>query len=386
MEFRLKKATDIIVFYYPVLYLFLALLSNDIARKISLIMILMLILNIVYSRNKSQVFLLLIVFGLIFYNAFVFGLNYVVHQDFYGYVLILLICINYSSKRNFLNFNSLFTYKNIMISISLFSVIVVVSILFGNGLQRSTEWGTSMPLLYGPYELPHSLSYQLIAMFMYASIGYHKYNNFYFIIFMLSFSGMLVWTGVRSSFLVFAFVLLFEYFNIKKISIKSVIILSGLFVSLYLLLFTNFFQNNPIIQKTIKALSQTSGITNGRTDFNNYLTNVYLNKLNIMEKVFGIGIEKLRHYMSLRYATALHAHNDVFNTLLGMGLIGFMIYIFLLIKFCMLNTKWFKTFIPIFLLAFANGLFMYTAFTPCLPVFLVYFQQLESKRAKIIYE
>ena len=203
---------------------------------------------------------------------------------------------------------------------------------------------------------------------------------------MLSFSGMLVWTGVRSSFLVFAFVLLFEYFNIKKISIKSVIILSGLFVSLYLLLFTNFFQNNPIVQKTIKALSQTSGITNGRTDFNNYLTNVYLNKLNIMEKVFGIGIEKLRHYMSLRYATALHAHNDVFNTLLGMGLIGFMIYIFLLIKFCMLNTKWFKTFIPIFLLAFTNGLFMYTAFTPCLPVFLVYFQQLESKRAKIIYE
>ena len=164
----------------------------------------------------------------------------------------------------------------------------------------------------------------------------------------------------------------------KSMSKKTIIISGLLFVFLYLLFFTDFLYNNPIIQKTIKALSQTSGITNGRTDFNSYLSSVYLEKLTLIEKLLGCGIDKLRYFMSLRYTTALHAHNDLFNALLGMGAVGLIIYLRCLLKLCKTNTEWIKVFIPIFVLAFTNGLFMYTAFTPCLAIFPIYISNLNK--------
>ena len=159
-------------------------------------------------------------------------------------------------------------------------------------------------------------------------------------------------------------------------------IMFGLTFVLYLLFFTDFLYNNPIIQKTIQALSQTSGITNGRTDFNSYLSSVYSEKLTLIEKILGCGIDKLRYFMSLRYATALHAHNDLLNSLLGMGAVGLILYLRYLLSLCKTNAEWIKVFIPIFVLAFTNGLFMYTAFTPCLAIFPIYIGNLKTKQIK----
>ena len=103
--------------------------------------------------------------------------------------------------------------------------------------------------------------------------------------------------------------------------------------------------------------------------------------MNILEKIFGISIEKLRYYMSLRYTTALHAHNDVLNSLIGMGFIGFALYFKLFIGFCKNCKHWILMFIPIFILAFTNGLYMYIAFTPAIPIFILYFDVLgEAKK------
>ena len=378
---KIKKSNILyrFIIYYPIIYLYAAIISNDLARKLSLLLIIMLIINIILEKKKTKFITLCIVIVFSAYNLATFGLEYVIHQDFYGYVLLILLCVSCADRNVITLINSLLTKRTLMTACVLFLLGIVISIIRGNGLQISYEWGTTMPLLYGPYELPHSLSYQLLIMFMYASIGQHKYKEKTFTIYMLAFVLMLVWTGVRSSFLTLFIFLCFEYNSIKSMSKKTIIISGLLFVFLYLLFFTDFLYNNPIFQKTIQALSQTSGITNGRTDFNSYLSSVYSEKLTLIEKILGCGIDKLRYFMSLRYTTALHAHNDLFNTLLGMGAVGLILYLRCLLKLRKTNTEWIKVFIPIFVLAFTNGLFMYTAFTPCLAIFPIYISNLNTK-------
>ena len=381
---KIKKSHILYSFiiYYPIIYLYAAIISNDLARKLSLLLIVMLIINIILEKKKTKIVSLCIVLIFTAYNLIAFGLEYIIHQDFYGYVLLIFLCISCANRNVIALINNLLTKRTLITACVLFLLGIVISILQGSGLQISYEWGTTMPLLYGPYELPHSLSYQLLCLFMYASIGKHKYKEKAFTIYMLAFVLMLVWTGVRSSFLTLFILLCFEYDSIKSMSKKTIIISGLLFVFLYLLFFTDFLYNNPIIQKTMQALSQTSGITNGRTDFNSYLSSVYLEKLTLIEKILGCGIDKLRYFMSLRYSTALHAHNDLFNSLLGMGAIGLILYLSSLLKLCKTNTEWIKVFIPIFVLAFTNGLFMYTAFTPCLAIFPVYISNLNAKTYK----
>ena len=98
------------------------------------------------------------------------------------------------------------------------------------------------------------------------------------------------------------------------------------------------------------------------------------------EKVLGVGMDRLREYMYLRYGTELHAHNDMLNTLIGMGTVGLLLFLVLLVDFCKVNRKWGYVFIPVFILACTNGLFLYTAVTPALPVLLVYFKIIETKK------
>ena len=382
MKIKKSKILYSFIIYYPVIYLYAAIISNDLARKLSLLLIVMLIINIILEKKKTKIVSLCIVLIFTAYNLISFGLEYIIHQDFYGYVLLMLLCISCANRNVISLINNLLTKRTLTTACVLFLLGIVISILRGSGLQISHEWGTTMPLLYGPYELPHSLSYQLLILFMYASIGHHKYKEKMFITYMLAFVFMLVWTGVRSSFLVLFILFCFEYNSINSMSKKTIIISGLLFVFCYLLFFTDFLYNNPIIQKTMQALSKTSGITNGRTDFNSYLSSVYLEKLTLIEKILGCSIDKLRYFMSLRYTTALHAHNDLFNSLLGMGAVGLILYLSSLLKLCKTNAEWIKAFIPIFVLAFTNGLFMYTAFTPFLAIFPIYISNLNAKAYK----
>lgn len=373
---------NMLAIFYPTIYITLAFFSNDIARKLSLLTMLVLAFEILYQRKKKTFCILLVILLMVGYNTLAYGVKYIIHQDFYGYIILMLVFLYYSDKKNRNDVNELLSKRNIICMSVLFLLVILCSALFKNGLQFSAEWGTSIPLLYGPYELPHSLAYQLILMYLFASIGYHKYGDKLFLALMGLFSLLIVWTGVRSAFLAFVIILIFEYSSIKKTSNKMLIFMAMLAVGFYFLLFTDFLYENPIVQKSIQALSQKSGITNGRIDFNSYLSKIYINNMTLIEKLFGIGIDKLRYYMSLRYATALHAHNDVFNALVGMGGIGLVLYLKLFFDYCRINKRWICVFIPVFVLLFTNGLFMYTAFTPALVAFQVYFNELDEVKRK----
>lgn len=382
MRVRISGIVNVLTIFYPVLYVFFAFFSNDIARKLALIMLVLIIVEILIKKKRKQVVLALVVFSFVLVNIVKFGLNYVVHQDFYSYILFLLVCLIFANPKKIQALNSIISKKNLLVLCYSFLIIVFFSILFRNGLQFSSEWGSSKPFLYGPYELPHSLAYQLIIMYAYASIGYHRYNDKTFLILMVVFFVLAAWTGVRSAFLTLVIMIALEFCKMRNTSTKMQIVIWGSILLGYLFLFTNIPYNNPIVKKTIVALSKSSGISNGRTDFNHYLLSIFTTRLSIGEYVFGTGMEKLREFMFLRYGTALHAHNDILNTLIGMGVFGLALYSKLFIDFCKGNKKWGYALVPIFVLAFTNGLYLYTSFTPALPILLIYFDGLISKRVK----
>ena len=180
---KIKKSNILYSFiiYYPIIYLYAAIISNDLARKLALLLIVMLIINIILEKKKTKIVSLCIVLIFTAYNLIAFGLEYIIHQDFYGYVLLILLCISCANRNVIALINNLLTKRALTTACVLFLLGIVISILRGSGLQISYEWGTTMPLLYGPYELPHSLSYQLLILFMYASIGQHKYKEKMFI-------------------------------------------------------------------------------------------------------------------------------------------------------------------------------------------------------------
>lgn len=363
------------------LYIALELVSDSVSRKLALVTMAILLIEIARKKDVRQYFVLLLIYLLTVGNIMLHGINYVVHQDYYGYALLLLICLFFSNESHRDELNALLSKKVIAALCVAFLSIVAASIFVKNGLRYSNEWGATAPFLYGPYELPHTLAYQLIVMYLIASIGWHKYG-YIFLGFMLAFTALLAWTGVRSAFLVLAIILVCEYFSIPSVWKKSIIFIAVFMGACYALLFTDFLQNSPIIQKTLHAIRSGSGISNSRTDFNTYLTQWYFHGLNGFEKIFGVGMDRLREYMYLRYGTALHAHNDILNVLVGMGATGLFLYLKLFVDFCRVNRKWGYVFLPIFLLAFTNGLFLYTGVTPALPVFLVYFKVIKDLKAE----
>ena len=98
MKIKKSRILYSLIIYYPILYLYAAIISNDLARKLSLVLIVMLTINIILEKKKSKIVSLCIVFIFTAYNLMVFGLEYVIHQDFYGYVLLILVCISCADR------------------------------------------------------------------------------------------------------------------------------------------------------------------------------------------------------------------------------------------------------------------------------------------------
>ena len=100
MKIKKSKILYSFIIYYPVIYLYAAIISNDLARKLSLLLIVMLIINIILEKKKTKIVSLCIVLIFTAYNLISFGLEYIIHQDFYGYVLLMLLCISCATRNS----------------------------------------------------------------------------------------------------------------------------------------------------------------------------------------------------------------------------------------------------------------------------------------------
>lgn len=375
ININIKKVFFFILVLFPVIYIYLEILSNNISRKLCIIVLIMLFIEILRKNNKKLFFSLVLVLSITLLNFYLYGVQYILHQDFYSFILFYLVCIFFSEKSN-INYVERFLTKNFIIFVSfLYIFALFLSVIFFDGINTVDEWGTSNRFLYGPFEYPHILAYQLLALYVLASIGFTKGYKHLFLLLKFLFLCLIIWTGVRSAFLVLMIVVFFEYILIKSFNKKFLILLSILFAFVLSIYFLDFFYTNPIVSKTVYAINQPSGITNSRLDFITYLSKFYFCYLDIKQEIFGIGLNELRNYMYLRYGTELHSHNDPLNMLVGFGIIGLCMYLYALIKFCRTNKKWAYVFIPVIALSLTNGLYIYSAFTPCLPLFIILFKE-----------
>lgn len=374
MIISLRKIITYLAIYYPAIYTILYMISDEYGRLLAQIMLILCFGGMIQSKKKKTYLSLIYILIICLINVMLHGIQYMFNLDFYGFILLLLIISLYLND-NYLNEleSKLVNEKVIKTSIFIYYIIIVISIFMDNGLRIESAWGVSIPMLYGPFELPHSLAYNQIIIFCMASILFRKTSKkLYLIIEAISFI-CIIWTGVRTVTLVIIIMLAYDLLKLKKVKIKYYIFsLLGLFF-VFALLFSDIVINNPVVQKTLNALSK-GNISNSRDDFNSYLLNFFCNRLSLSEKILGIGLPNLRSYMFLRYGTELHAHNDIFNVLIGMGLITFMYYARKIWLFCKKAGKILPIFIVIFLLSFFNGLYMYIGFTPSIAILIIYYK------------
>ena len=383
MTISLRKIITHLTIYYPALYTILYMISDEYGRLLAQIMLILCIIGMLKIKKKSVFISLICIVAICLGNIVLHGINYMFNLDFYGFILLLLICSLYLND-NYLNEleRVLSKEKVVKTTILLYYLIICFSIITHNGLRKEEAWGVSIPMLYGPFELPHSLAYNQIIIFCMASILFRKTSKkLYVLIEALSFM-CIIWTGVRTVTLVIIIMLAYDLHKLKKVKIKYYIFSLLCLFFVFALLFSDIVINNPVVQKTLNVLSK-GNISNSRDDFNSYLLNFFYNRLSLSEQLLGIGLPNLRSYMFLRYGTELHAHNDIFNVLIGMGVITFLYYTRRILLFCKKAGKMLPVFIVIFLLSFFNGLYMYVGFTPSIAILIIYYKTICSHKEAI---
>ena len=339
-DYDLKKVISNIAFFYPVLYTFLYTINPSFSNglfKVIVILLLLASVNSIVRRdkyiNKNILVLgmLLVISALEVSRTSIRNLG---NQDVFGYVgLILLFSIKYSS---------------------------------------------TFSLLYGQFEIPHSLAYILLALYALSSLQYRLYKK-KLPLYMMGLSFVcVVWTGVRSGLLALLILVIMDYLGIKNKTRKITVMFVLVVGVLGLLSFTDILTNNPLVQKTMNA-AESGTISNGRDKFAQVLFAYYLFAESNMERFCGIGINGIRQIMKSVYNVEIHAHNDFFNVLLGYGMPGTVLFWSMLIAFCKKVKFGFIVFVILIILALTNGLFMYISFTPLMIYLAIYVDQFFDK-------
>lgn len=359
---------------------FLQLFFSGLSNKYVLIM---LVITYVYwikyvANIKSFLMTNLFLICYTMYNAVSFGAAQVMHSDYYTFVFFMLSLEVFMKKNVRLSFFDFFlkNYNRYITFTALFGVIMILSLIFGNGLRYNYD--SVAPILYGPYDVQHQLGYILTGI--YCAVSVYQYGGFSNVLLRLIkvlCVLCVVCTGVRSAFLGMLIVILADYFSMRNVSKKALVAVISILVVSYVVFFTDILYQIPIVQRTLYATSQGS-ITNGRERFADVLITYYKTATNFIEKFCGIGMTNLRDVMRNAHIGGIHAHNDYVNALVGYGLIGLLIYVVcqLRVLFSM-NNRFYTVLLGalFFILSYYNGMAMYSLFTPSLLIVILFFDK-----------
>lgn len=383
-----NKLLFIIISTYQFIYTFLSFFSDSLSNKYAAFIFILayICFNLRLSRTKIIYILIsnIIIIFTIAYHAYWFGIDQIFHSDFYsiiGLYILMLLFIKRDFRKKFLKF-FLNNSRLYLYSCFFFLFVVIASVIWKNGLR--TDFGTTVPILYGPFEAAHILGYICISIYcglhlLQSQTGPHSnYVTRIYILLKLICSGMVIWTSARSAVLALLIIVFADFISLRSWTKRVFILFSSIFLFLLLTISTNILSNIPIVQKTVNAMLSGS-ITNGRERFNRVLLYYYEYSLNTWQKIFGIGMNNLRHFMKNSIGAPIHAHNDYINALVGYGLLGLVLYLAMQIKlYLSISNKFYSLLLQlfIFVLAYFNGLAMYIAFTPLLIIVIVYFDEL----------
>ncbi len=379
---NLEKWVFSVIITYCFVNILLAMISPGLVNRYVLVILVM--MYIYYNKKvackKIGTFFAFNVL-LISYTCYYLishGISMVFHSDYYSFVLIILLFFSFSDQGVRQRFTVFFRKFEKMYMASVISTFValIVSIAFLDGLHKG--FGISLPILYGPYSVPHELGYALTGM--YCGLGLLSERNEKKIkVLKIICVILVIWTAARSAVIAIALVICADYLSIKRRSLKLIIGAVLVCAGLYIFLFTDVLYNNPLMQKTLLSISNGS-ITNGRERFASIILDYYSNNTSIIQKILGIGMGKLREIMLYNptIGVGIHAHNDYVNALVGFGVFGLIVFVIGQTKmFIVAKSKPYALMLEmlIFILAFYNGIAMYTVFTPILIIVALFFDR-----------
>ena len=269
--------------------------------------------------------------------------------------------------------------KKFLLRAGIMVLMLCYSVIYGSGLLSS--FGSVIPVLYGPFSIPHVMGYIFIVVYCEATF-FDRHNSHLIYKFIKIFCVIgCVWTAARSAVLGMGIVVLFDYLTIKQRS-KKVVICAIAVVAVTALILTNsrILLNNPLIQKTIDA-ENTGSITSGREIYRAAASDYYLHSCNMWQKIIGIGMDQVRNVMYSAVRVRIHVHNEYYNALLGYGFIGLVIYIFIQLlprKVIDKLLDFFACFGLVAVLAYYNGFAMYSLITISCPIIFIYFNRCNS--------
>lgn len=383
-----EKAFFSFIMCYHTIYLFLAVLSPESSLKNKWALLFLVCIYFYYNNHvrrksrKALVFNNLVLIGYTAYIALKCGSSQAIHADYYSYVLLMYVLLTFSDIDIVKRFKAFLIkhHREFTFATMLFFGLILVSIVARNGLRVGQ--GSSIPVLYGPFSVPHILGYALIGVYCAEAILYRAYHrNLY-----LALKGICiictVWTATRSAVLAIAFIIFADYLSIRKPRLKVILVYVACVAFFFLLFFTDFITNNPLVQKTLSAIGAGS-ITNGRERFAAVALDYYYNFTTIAEKIFGMGMEAVRNSLKNNPTinVAIHAHNDYVNALCGYGVCGLLLYIGGQLAALKINKKVINKILLqlfLFILIYYNGLAMYLVLTPVLLIVYAFFVSAEE--------
>lgn len=368
------------ILLYPLIHIILATFFPYLLAKIVLVFLVVIFCYFIkHTSRRCFIFVCSFLCIYVFYNSINYHLFQVKHSDFYTFVLLGLVFAVYSQKKIIDKFYVYLSSRErtFLIEEIIFFIVLVYTIAFNNGLK--VNFGSKIPVLYGPYEVPHMLGYILIILYCLNAFFQRMSKKKVFMILKMLCTILVIWTAARSAVLGLSIIIFADFILIKNINRKFVILGISVIGFLYLFLFTDFIIDNPLMQKTLSAIDNGS-ITNGRETFSGIAMRYYNENTSFVEKLFGIGMNNVRtlflHTSTIR--VAIHAHNDYVNALVGYGVVGLGLYIIGQIMQIKVVQDWKMKFLIqlfIFILAYYNGFAMYAMFTPCLIVIYVLMNQ-----------
>lgn len=392
-KYTYSKLTYTFIVLFEAMTIALATFMPNMENKLYLIMLFCLYVfylkRIGLENRKSLLIVHLLILTFVAWSIINIGIGLTVHLDFYAYVGFSITLVIFTNKdilcelKGFLNNN----VKLVELVSAVYFVVLAISIVICNGLR--VGFNMSIPILYGPYSIPHDVAYECLFLYCLNGYMYKVKKTRIFLLFKAICLVCVMWTATRSAFLAMAIVVFIDYCGYKDRQKKVAVMLLGIFALMYIAFFTDFLVTNPIVQKTIAAVRDTGTVSNGRSHFTDVAIFSYRHNTNLFQKILGMGIEGVRTSLKADplIKVAIHAHNDYVNVLCGYGIVGFIIMIVQQIKLMTLWKK--KTYgllaqAVLVALLFTNGLAMYCIVTPLLPVFFIFVQECGNRKKRLI--
>lgn len=374
----MKKILFCTIFLQPFLYIITRFFNIEILIKIvdnlSIILIIICCIILLIKKFKLLDFMCFyILLGVLMYNLILKYSKYSIF-DFKNLILIFCISIIFTNNKlitefsDFLMKRLVFLQLNIIISF----LIIFITIINGSGVENT--WGVTT--LMGPFGLQHALAYYLIILFCISDFIYKKINNKVFMLFKYVALLMIFFTAVRSATI--SVIIIYSYSILKNKKAQNEFLAIIFFLPILFVTNNNLYKYIPVFGKNINT-SFSGDISNGRFEIWTSLIK-YFKQSGIHNKLLGNGAAITYNINGLLYKTYIQAHNDFLNVLLCYGIVGLVLYLFILLKY--LNTKnGLILLAALIILTATNGLYLYYNFVIMIPFMLVYFQLLQLKKA-----